>query len=75
MRKLRMVHVNLTAQFVVDDGTDLTPLDPQQWAISAADWPHVLDKVAGAMADMQAQLDADDPNRAARRAGKSKAAT
>lgn len=59
MTRLRLVAVEVTPRFVLDDGENVVPgpaVQPQ--VVSSVDWPQVLSLVAEATTHLQAQLDA-----------------
>lgn len=62
MKRVRLIQLTLSPQFVVDDGDTLQPVEPMQWVIVAADWPNVHALVDKFVADVQAQLDATAPD-------------
>lgn len=78
MAKLRLVKVLVQPVFVLDDGENVTELEHPAVAIPAAEWPTYSGERFPAEVrewekQINAELSAAKPNRAARRAKKPKA--
>lgn len=59
MTRLRLVAVEIVPQFVIDDGENLVPGPPvQPITVTSAEWPNVVEMIAKAIAERQAQMDA-----------------
>lgn len=57
VNRLRPVAYVIQPQFMVDDGETLTPLPVQPLTVPVADWPNVVELVAGAVEQLRQQVE------------------
>lgn len=57
MSTVRLLRVHVAFDAVIDDGTDLAPMDRREAAINAADLDSIPQLVRDHLADVQRQLD------------------
>ncbi len=57
MTRLRIVGYLVQPQLMADDGDNLTPLPVQPVAISAIDWPNVVELVSDAIEQLRPQVE------------------
>lgn len=61
MARLRIVGYVIHAQVMADDGENLVPLSVQPVTVPAAEWPNVVQAMAGAMDQLRAQIEVPAP--------------
>lgn len=60
-KRLRLVGVVLTPQFMVDDGDNIIPLSVDPITVPAAQWPNVVEGFAQAVAALREQVEGPPP--------------
>lgn len=57
MSRLRVVGFVIAPQLMVDDGENLQPLQVEPLQVAAAQWPNVVDLMAGAIEELRQRVD------------------
>lgn len=58
-KRLRLIGVKVTPQFVLDDGDILTPIPVQSADITAAEWVNIHTIMSTSSRELAARLDAE----------------